>query len=219
MARSRASASSGVTASVVSGGAAATFYAFDASTDTFTLKANNGKQGTTTPLTNDQLAALQKTLRTPAVHGDPEGDLLVVGWGSNKGVIEEAVDRVRAEGLRVSSLHLRFIQPMPSGIREILKRFGKVMTVEGNWSDRPEDELIDVVVRRFCSAPQGPAAVLDPVADQRIGERIEGNFGEKRRDEVGEARWRLARRETIPLDPGNAVGEDQRRMGTVGGVE
>jgi 2-oxoglutarate ferredoxin oxidoreductase subunit alpha len=98
-----------------------------------------------------KLVTLQKTLRTPVVHGDPEGDLLVIGWGSTKGVIEEAVDRVRAEGLRVSSLHLRFIQPMPSGIREILQRFGKVMTVEANWSDRTSDELVDEDNRRYSA--------------------------------------------------------------------
>ena len=98
-----------------------------------------------------KLATLQKTLKAPPVHGDASGDLLVVGWGSNKGVIEEAVDRARAEGLAVSSLHLRFIQPMPSGIGEILKRFGKVMTVEGNWSDRLDDELVDQENRRYAA--------------------------------------------------------------------
>lgn len=98
-----------------------------------------------------KLAALQKTLKTPPLFGDPEGDLLVVGWGSTQGVIEEAVERARAQGLKVSSLHLRFIQPMPSGIREILRRFGKVMTVEGNWSDRTSDELIDGENRRYSA--------------------------------------------------------------------
>jgi 2-oxoglutarate ferredoxin oxidoreductase subunit alpha len=98
-----------------------------------------------------KLATLQKTLRTPPVFGDPEGDLLVIGWGSTQGVIEEAVERVRAEGLKVSSLHLRFIQPMPSGIKEILQRFGKVMTVEANWSDRTEDTLIDDASRRYSA--------------------------------------------------------------------
>jgi 2-oxoglutarate ferredoxin oxidoreductase subunit alpha len=98
-----------------------------------------------------KLAALQKTLKTPSVFGDPEGDLLVVGWGSTKGVIEEAVERMRAEGLKVSALHLRFIQPMPSGIGEILKRFGKVIAVEGGWGDRLEDELIDWENRRYTA--------------------------------------------------------------------
>jgi 2-oxoglutarate ferredoxin oxidoreductase subunit alpha len=98
-----------------------------------------------------KIAALQKTLKTPPVFGDPEGDLLVVGWGSMKGVIEEAVERLRDEGLKVSSLHLTFIQPMPSGIREILKRFKRVMTIEANWADRAEDELIDEDNRRYAA--------------------------------------------------------------------
>jgi 2-oxoglutarate ferredoxin oxidoreductase subunit alpha len=98
-----------------------------------------------------KLAALQKTLKTPPVYGDQDGDLLVVGWGSSQGVIEEAVDRLRAEGLKVSSLHLRFLQPMASGIGDIMKRFRKVMTIEGNWSDRKEDELIDADNRRYSA--------------------------------------------------------------------
>jgi 2-oxoglutarate ferredoxin oxidoreductase subunit alpha len=98
-----------------------------------------------------KLAALQKTLRTPSVFGAAHGDLLVVGWGSTQGVIEEAVERACAEGLRVSSLHLRFIQPLPSGIKQILQRFTRVMTVEANWADRLEDELIDADNRRYAA--------------------------------------------------------------------
>jgi 2-oxoglutarate ferredoxin oxidoreductase subunit alpha len=96
-----------------------------------------------------KLAALQRTLKTPPVYGEPEGDLLLVGWGSTQGAIEEAVDRLRAQGKKVSSLHLRFIQPLPSGIREILKRFKHVISIEGNWSDSLQDELIDEDNRRY----------------------------------------------------------------------
>jgi 2-oxoglutarate ferredoxin oxidoreductase subunit alpha len=98
-----------------------------------------------------KLAALQKTLKAPPVFGGNDGDLLLVGWGSTMGAIEEAVTRLRAEGLAVSSMHLRFLQPMPSGIREILKRFKHVMTIEGNWSDKPEDEIIDEDNRRYSA--------------------------------------------------------------------
>jgi 2-oxoglutarate ferredoxin oxidoreductase subunit alpha len=98
-----------------------------------------------------KLAALQKTLKTPPVFGDAEGDLLVVGWGSTKGAIEEAVARARAEGKKVSSLHLTFLQPMPSGIGEILRGFRKVMTIENNWCDKLDDELVDVDNRRFTN--------------------------------------------------------------------
>lgn len=101
-----------------------------------------------------KLAALQKTLKAPPVFGGEEGEggeMLLVGWGSTMGAIEEAVTRLRAEGLAVSSMHLRFLQPMPSGIREILARFRHVMTIEGNWSDKIEDELIDEDNRRYSA--------------------------------------------------------------------
>ena len=98
-----------------------------------------------------KLATLQKTLRPPVVHGDDEGDLLVVGWGSTRGAIEEAVDGLRAEGHRVSSLHLSFLQPMQPGLKAILQRFGQVLTIEGNWSDRPEDPMIDADNRRYSA--------------------------------------------------------------------
>ena len=98
-----------------------------------------------------KLAALQKTLTPPTLYGDPEGDVLVVGWGSTKGIIEEAVETVRAEGHKVSAMHLRFLQPLPGGIKEIMQRFTKVMTIEGNWSDRPEDEIIDENNRRYSA--------------------------------------------------------------------
>jgi len=98
-----------------------------------------------------KLAALQKTLKTPPVFGDPEGDLLVIGWGSTKGAIEEAVAGLRAEGHRVSSVHLSFLQPMAGGLKEIMQRFGKVMTVEGNWCDDPSDALIDESNRRYSA--------------------------------------------------------------------
>ncbi|MHC4447090.1 MAG: 2-oxoacid:acceptor oxidoreductase subunit alpha [Planctomycetota bacterium] len=84
-----------------------------------------------------KLAALRATLKPPEVHGDPEGDLLVVGWGSTFGAIEEAVDRARDQGHQVSSLHIRFLSPLEPGLSEIFERFKKVMTVELNYSDPP----------------------------------------------------------------------------------
>ena len=96
-----------------------------------------------------KLAALQKTLKTPPVFGNSEGDLLIVSWGSTKGAVEEAVTLLQEDGHKVSSLHLRFIQPMPSGIKDVLKGFERVMTVEGNWSDNLEHEIIDEENRRY----------------------------------------------------------------------
>ena len=96
-----------------------------------------------------KLAALQKSLLPPEVHGDPEGDLLLVGWGSTKGAIEEAVDQARAQGHSVSSVNIQFLSPLPPGIKDIFTRFSKVMTVELNYSDDPNDPLITEENRRY----------------------------------------------------------------------
>ncbi len=98
-----------------------------------------------------KLAALQKTLLPPEVFGAPKGDLLVIGWGSTKGAIEEAIEGLRAEGKKVASINLRFLQPMQPGIKEIMQRYKKVLTIETNWSDSPDDELIDEDSRRYSS--------------------------------------------------------------------
>lgn len=84
-----------------------------------------------------KLAALARTLKPPVPHGADEGELLVVGWGSTLGAIEEAVDQLRAEGQSVASLHLRFMSPLEPGLAEIFRRFRRVMTVEINYSDEP----------------------------------------------------------------------------------
>lgn len=96
-----------------------------------------------------KIALLQSMLKPPAVHGDPEGDLLVVGWGSTKGAIEEAVDRAREEGMSVSSTHLTFLSPLEPGLEEIFARFDRVMTVEINYSDEPGDPYVTRGNRRY----------------------------------------------------------------------
>ena len=98
-----------------------------------------------------KLAALQRTLAPPEVVGGDSGELLVVGWGSTKGAIEEAAASLRADGRRVSTMHLRFLNPMPPGIKEAMAGFDRVMTVESNWSDSPDEALIDESNRRYSA--------------------------------------------------------------------
>jgi 2-oxoglutarate ferredoxin oxidoreductase subunit alpha len=96
-----------------------------------------------------KMAVFQQTLKKPQLHGDDSGDLLVVGWGSTWGAIEEAVDRLREEGLSVSSLHLRVLSPLEPGLKDIFSKFRKVMTIEINYSDDPNDPFITHENRRL----------------------------------------------------------------------
>jgi len=96
-----------------------------------------------------KLATFARTLKPPRIHGDPEGDLLVVSWGSTLGTVEEAVDRIQADGHKVSSLHLRFLSPLEPGLKEIFQRFKKVITVEINYSDDADDPEVPPQHRRY----------------------------------------------------------------------
>ena len=96
-----------------------------------------------------KLAVFQSTLEPPKVNGPDEGDLLIVGWGSTKGAIEEALEAAQEEGLKVSSLNLTFLSPLEPGLKEIFSRFKKVCTVEINYSDEPDDPFITPENRRY----------------------------------------------------------------------
>jgi 2-oxoglutarate ferredoxin oxidoreductase subunit alpha len=75
--------------------------------------------------------------------------MLVVGWGSTRGAIEEALLRVQRDGHKVSYICLRFLQPLEPGLRDIFSRFKKVMTIEINYSDDFRDPDIPHGNRRF----------------------------------------------------------------------
>ncbi len=97
-----------------------------------------------------KLAVLQNSLKQPKLHGASEGDLLVVSWGSTLGAVEEAIDRVREDGGKVASLHLRFLSPLEPGLKEIFGRFKKIMTVEINYSDEEGEPYITPTTRRYA---------------------------------------------------------------------
>jgi len=79
-----------------------------------------------------KLQALAATLPAPKVYGAPEGDLLLVGWGSTQGPIREAVDRARAAGDSVSALHIKYLHPLPPGLENIFAGFNAIRVVEMN---------------------------------------------------------------------------------------
>ncbi len=79
-----------------------------------------------------KLQVLGATLPTPKIYGPPEGNVLLVGWGSTQGPIKEAVDRARAAGDSVSSVHLKHINPLPPGLENIFSGFNHILVVEMN---------------------------------------------------------------------------------------
>jgi 2-oxoglutarate ferredoxin oxidoreductase subunit alpha len=64
--------------------------------------------------------------------GNPEGDVLVIGWGSTYGSIRGAVTETLAEGINVAHAHIKYLNPLPKNLGDILKRYKKVIVPEIN---------------------------------------------------------------------------------------
>ncbi len=98
-----------------------------------------------------KLQRLAAELPTPQVYGPPEGNILLVGWGSTLGPIREAVDRARAAGDSVSSLHIRNISPLPNGLENVFAGFNNVFVVEMNDEGLyGYGQLCGLLRARFC---------------------------------------------------------------------
>ena len=66
------------------------------------------------------------------VFGKQTGKVLVLGWGSTYGSISSAVEKLQAEGRSVSSAHLRYLNPFPKNLGEVLAGFETVIVPEMN---------------------------------------------------------------------------------------
>lgn len=80
----------------------------------------------------NKLRKLASELPAPEVFGAPEGHVLLVGWGSTKGPIEEAVKQARQHGEAISGMHLKYVNPLPNGLEKIFSGFTHVVVVELN---------------------------------------------------------------------------------------
>ncbi len=85
-----------------------------------------------TDIRRDKVNRVANHIPELEVMGDPTGDLLVLGWGGTYGSILTAVDRARAQGKKVSSAHLRYLNPMPKNLGQVLKNFKRVLVPELN---------------------------------------------------------------------------------------
>ncbi len=79
-----------------------------------------------------KLCAIRDTIPTPEIEGEPSGDLLVVGWGSTLGSNRSGVLTAQQAGLKVSTLHLRHVWPLPHGLDRIFSNFKSVLVPELN---------------------------------------------------------------------------------------
>jgi 2-oxoglutarate/2-oxoacid ferredoxin oxidoreductase subunit alpha len=82
-----------------------------------------------------KLETAAQELPQPQRYGDKDATIGIIGWGSTEGAIQEAVDRVRAKGYKVASLHPKVLSPLPDrAIQDFIHSVEKVIIPECNYS-------------------------------------------------------------------------------------
>lgn len=100
--------------------------------------------------------------------GEDSGKLLVLGWGSTYGAIREAVQRARERGLSVSHAHLKYINPFPKNLGDLLARFERVLIPEMNLG-----QLVKIIRSQYLvPAESYPKIQGQPFKIDEVEERI-----------------------------------------------
>jgi 2-oxoglutarate ferredoxin oxidoreductase subunit alpha len=84
--------------------------------------------------------------------GDPDADLLVVGWGGTYGQLMEAVQRMNAEGKKTALAHFNFICPLPKNTGTVLGKYRKIIVAEqnnGQFAGYLTEKIPGLVVSRY----------------------------------------------------------------------
>ena len=66
------------------------------------------------------------------IYGEPKGELLVLSWGGTYGACRAAVEKANKNKISVSHINLKYINPFPKNLAEILLKFNKVLIPEIN---------------------------------------------------------------------------------------
>lgn len=80
----------------------------------------------------EKIAGIARGIPPQIVEGPDRGKVLVLGWGGSYGALATAVRELWQRGEPVAHAHLRYLNPFPANLREILRRFDKVLVPELN---------------------------------------------------------------------------------------
>jgi 2-oxoglutarate ferredoxin oxidoreductase subunit alpha len=105
--------------------------------------------------------------------GDPDGDLLIVGWGSTYGAITAALRAQREKGRRVGHVHLRHLNPLPANLGEVIERYRRVLVPELNMG-----QLLWVLRAKYLVDAVGyPKVQGKPFKQSELESKIEETLG------------------------------------------
>ncbi len=120
-----------------------------------------------------KVAAVAQEIPNVLPEGDLEGDLLIVAWGSTCGSITAALKAQRAKGRKIGHLHLRHLNPLPSNLGDVLKRYKRVLVPELNMG-----QLLWVLRAKFLVDAVGLNKIQGrPFKQAELEQKIEEMLG------------------------------------------
>jgi 2-oxoglutarate ferredoxin oxidoreductase subunit alpha len=115
-----------------------------------------------------KVANIANDIPSIVVDGDEDADILVVGWGSTFGAIRAAARRSRLDGLKVATAHIRYLNPMPKNLGDVLRSYEKILIPELNTG-----QLLRVIRAEFLINAIGLNKVAgEPFKVSEIAEKI-----------------------------------------------
>jgi len=124
-----------------------------------------------------KVAGIAAAAPPPVLWGPRDADVILIGWGSTKGVIEETCEILTEEGISASQLQIRWLVPLHGdAILDILKDARHTMIVENNYSGqfarylRSETSFVpDGYIRKYDGEPFMPHHIVEAVKEQLSG--------------------------------------------------
>jgi 2-oxoglutarate ferredoxin oxidoreductase subunit alpha len=101
--------------------------------------------------------------------GDPKGDLLIVAWGSTYGPVTAALKAQRDKGRKIGHVHLRYLNPLPKNLGEVIGRYDRVLVPEMNMG-----QLLMLLRAKYLVDAQGLNKIQGkPFKQSEIERKIE----------------------------------------------
>ena len=115
-----------------------------------------------------KVANIANDIPPQEVHGDEDADILVLGWGSTFGSVRAAARRVRLEGHKVATTHLRYLNPLPTNLGDVIRSYDKLLIPELNTG-----QLLKLIRSEFLIDAVGLNKVAgEPFKVSEITEKI-----------------------------------------------
>ena len=127
-----------------------------------------------TLLRAEKVARIARDIPPLEVFGPPEGDLLILGWGSTYGAIRSAVERLQARGKKVAHAHLRHLNPLPLNTGDVVRAYGTVLIPEINLGQLRtvirSEFLVDAVGFNLVRGKPFAIGEIEIKAEQLLGD-------------------------------------------------